>query len=101
VGNIVDLSNLIQLYEDSTIQGHDVHIVEVSLNHSLDDFIGAKIVLLVKESLSLDEAEVEASDADLSGALLERFKDADLHAVVILGRSPWGGGPLQDQCSLR
>jgi hypothetical protein len=84
VGYIVDLSNLIQLYEDSTIQGHDVDIVEVSLHHSLDDLIGAKIVLLVKESLSLDEAEVEASDADLSGALLERFKDADFHAVVIL-----------------
>lgn len=101
VGDVVNLADLVELNEDSTVEGHDVHIVEVGLHHSLDDLIGAQVVLLVEESLSLDEAEVEAADADLSRTLLERFQDTNLHAVVILGRSPWGRGPLQDQSSMR
>lgn len=58
---VVQLSNLIEFNQYSTVERHDLNIVEISLDHCFDQIVSLLIVLLlIVESLGLDKSEVKA-----------------------------------------
>jgi hypothetical protein len=85
VGQVIKFTDFVQFNEDAAVQRHDVHIVKVCFDYSLDHIICFAVVLLPKKLLSLNESNVERSPSS-HVACLHSLNDADFLTVLRLSR---------------